>query len=55
MLGVLRETYRRGHEVEKSRRELERARLEQARLTELINSAIREKREVWHIASQAFS
>lgn len=55
LLGVLREAHRRGHEAEKSRRELERAHVEQTRLTELINSAISEKRKVCHVASQAFS
>lgn len=55
LLGVVREACRRGHEAENSRAELERAHVEQARLTALINSAISEKRKVCHVASQAFS
>lgn len=55
LLGVVREACRRSHEAENSREELERAHVEQARLTALINSAISEKRKVCHVASQAFS
>ncbi|CAM9600262.1 unnamed protein product, partial [Ascophyllum nodosum] len=46
LLEVVRAAHRRGHEAEKTRRELEKVRLEQTRFKQLLDSAVRDKRKV---------
>lgn len=46
LLGVVRAAYRRGNEAERWRRSLERAGKEQAKLKEVLDRAVSEKRKV---------